>query len=308
MCHYQKLNRKIKMENVEVKFLIENSGKWSEITIDSTPYVIKYENKHEDSALPSISCWISDFSSMWLETIEADGIVERLKKCNPLLACNELMNRIISTITTVPKNDSNIQLTGLNNNDSLHLSTKYFLSDGSDQIPLKFYWSLDRGSFRTDFSRMMLLKVIDLERTNSFLIDTIRQKDKELNTKASNNESSQCADKTTSTDFTNEGTENEDDNASVSSDASTDSSKVCHEGITCNNCGEDIFGHRYNCIECEDFDLCMACEHKKAPHSQHILVRYAQPEDKVRSEKLFRLFDKQATQHKAAKRTRFSRN
>lgn len=305
---HTKIGRKVKMENLEVKFLIENTGKWSEVAIDSVDYVIKFDIKDGPDALQSISCWLSDFSTIWLETIPIEDIVERLKKCNPLLACNELMSRIISTITTVPKNGNHIRLTGLNDDEVLHFNTKYFLSDGSDQIPLKFYWSLEKGDsqlFYENFSKIMLLKIIDLEKTNVFLLETIRKKDEELHKQQKMNKILNNRDKATSTGVTDDNKENEGNGESASTDSSADSARVCHEGITCNHCKKDVFGHRYNCLECDDFDLCMACEHKEMQHSDHIMVRYAKPEDKDRSERVFRVLSKQ-TQPKNNKRKRQS--
>lgn len=286
------------MENLEVKSLIESTGKWSNITVDSVNYVFKFERNDKQGEIRSISCWLSDFTSIWIETIEADEVVDRLKKCNPMLACNEMLARILSTITKMPLNGDNVTLTGLNNNDVLHLGTKYFLSDGSDQIPLKFYWSLEIGStqsFFEKFSQIMLLKIIDLEKTNEFLIDTIRQKDEQLSRTLQSAENNDQRDALP-------------DAAIHSEPVSTENSGVCHEGYTCDNCGEDIYGHRYRCVECEDFDLCMTCEHKELEHAQHIMVRYAQQEDKARTDRIFRNFIKQATQNKNTKKKRYSKN
>lgn len=297
------------MENLEVKFHIENPGKWSNVTVDSANYVFKFERKDEQGVLKSISCWLSDFTSMWIETITADDVVERLKKCNPLLACNEMLARIISTITKMPLNENNVTVTGLNNNDVLHLSTKYYLSDGSDQIPLKFYWSLNVGSFQSfyeNFSEIMLSKITDLEKTNDFLIETIRQKDEQLQKYAVMSSLVGVIDDDQEINGQRDATIHSE---LVNTEKSTEIPGVCHDGFTCNICGEDIYGHRYRCFECEDFDLCTTCEHnKELSHAQHIMVRYAQPEDKARSERIFRNFNKQSTKPKSAKKKRYSKN
>lgn len=240
------------------------SGQWSKCMIDSTEYVIKFNVKAEqDDQVSAVTCWLSDFKSIWYETIAADEMIERSKKCNPLLACGELITQMIPTFVAVPKQSNNIQLTELHANDLLHLKTKYFLSDGSDQIPLKFYWSLDKvttESFFVVFNEM-LLKISDLQKANEFLSKELR------NVKIDN--------------------PNENGNESIDNDVSAKNSSVPHEGIFCNGCGNDIVGHRYSCIECDDFDLCMICEHEKKQHTHHIMIRYAQPGDNIRSKQLF---------------------
>lgn len=46
-----------------------------------------------------------------------------------------------------------------------------------------------------------------------------------------------------------------------------------HFGVTCDNCESGpIIGFRYKCMECEDFDVCAACEGKMA-HAQHVMLR-----------------------------------
>lgn len=297
----KKSNRK--MDITEVKPLVGNtSDKWSRVTVDSVEFLMKFNVKeNEKGELQSVTCSLSDFQSMWLETVTADTIIERLKRCNPLLACNEMMIRKISTITTCqPQNQNTItQLTAtaLNDNENIHLASKHYLSDGSDEIPLKFFWSLEKSasqSFYEIFTEM-LMKISDLEKTNEFLSD-------ELQNITMNSQITEIT--------ADDGGVGEKDNCSESAEtvASGEGTGVCHEGITCNICDKDIFGHRYNCIECEDFDLCMECEHKDRQHTEHIMVRYAQPDDKTRSQQLFRIINEQTMQQRSSKRKRFSRH
>ncbi|KAJ2939944.1 hypothetical protein O0L34_g6649 [Tuta absoluta] len=43
-------------------------------------------------------------------------------------------------------------------------------------------------------------------------------------------------------------------------------------GCQCSNCKEDIIGFRYTCVQCEDFDLCEACETQRV-HDTHYILR-----------------------------------
>lgn len=279
------------MGNPEIKLFIENStGKWSKFTVGTLEYVIKFDVKEESNALQSITCSFSDYQSLWFETITSDEFTDRLKRCNPLLACKELMTRIICTVTGIPQYGDNVQITALNNSDFQHLSTKYYLSDGSDPIPLKFYWSLEKGATKSIYEifNEMLMKISDLEKANDLLHEVIQNKNQDLvKLSSATITSGSCSESV------------EDD------DSSLEMVGVHHEGVTCNNCGMDIFGNRYNCVECDDYDLCMTCEHKNAQHAHHVMVRYAQPDDKVRSEELIRILSNES-QQQTTKRARSS--
>lgn len=53
--------------------------------------------------------------------------------------------------------------------------------------------------------------------------------------------------------------------------------RYLHSGVICDNCDKEIRGYRYKCLECADFDLCMECE--PTNHSQHLMLRIANPND-----------------------------
>lgn len=50
-----------------------------------------------------------------------------------------------------------------------------------------------------------------------------------------------------------------------------------HANVICDGCDKEIYGYRYKCLECHDFDLCMACEPYQ--HAQHLMIRIADPND-----------------------------
>lgn len=62
-----------------------------------------------------------------------------------------------------------------------------------------------------------------------------------------------------------------------------------HSNIVCDVCDETIRGHRYKCLQCFNYDLCMRCE-AKFRHKDHLAVRIPTPEQNQRSG--FRLFDR----------------
>lgn len=56
------------------------------------------------------------------------------------------------------------------------------------------------------------------------------------------------------------------------------SKKAHHANVICDSCENEIYGYRYKCMECVDFDLCMDCEAKMG-HNQHAMIRIADPSD-----------------------------
>lgn len=52
--------------------------------------------------------------------------------------------------------------------------------------------------------------------------------------------------------------------------------KAVHPDVVCDCCDELIFGFRYKCTECYNFDLCMACEGKMR-HQDHVMLRIPSP-------------------------------
>lgn len=53
-------------------------------------------------------------------------------------------------------------------------------------------------------------------------------------------------------------------------------SDTAHPGVVCDGCEKHIFGIRFKCVVCPDFDLCMTCE-TKGMHKEHEMLRIATP-------------------------------
>lgn len=49
-----------------------------------------------------------------------------------------------------------------------------------------------------------------------------------------------------------------------------------HVGVVCDGCEHGIFGTRFKCIVCPDYDLCMKCE-RKGVHNEHEMLRICTP-------------------------------
>ncbi|XP_034240030.1 protein ref(2)P isoform X2 [Thrips palmi] len=45
-----------------------------------------------------------------------------------------------------------------------------------------------------------------------------------------------------------------------------------HPNVYCDGCNKHVPGHRYKCLECEDYDLCHECESQNI-HKEHVMLR-----------------------------------
>eukprot|EP00299_Pterocystis_sp_00344_P009899 c4307_g1_i1.p1 GENE.c4307_g1_i1~~c4307_g1_i1.p1 ORF type:complete len:238 (-),score=29.21 c4307_g1_i1:11-724(-) len=68
-----------------------------------------------------------------------------------------------------------------------------------------------------------------------------------------------------------------------------------HESILCDNCGLVIYGVRWKCTNCADFDLCASCHSKKVhPHHQHrpphVMMKLYKPIAHMQTRPLFPTF------------------
>lgn len=53
--------------------------------------------------------------------------------------------------------------------------------------------------------------------------------------------------------------------------------RVHHRGVTCDGCNQPLFGIRFKCTECYDFDLCEDCEATENHPPQHVLLKIRVP-------------------------------
>uniref|UniRef100_A0A2M4A2G7 ZZ-type domain-containing protein n=1 Tax=Anopheles triannulatus TaxID=58253 RepID=A0A2M4A2G7_9DIPT len=62
-----------------------------------------------------------------------------------------------------------------------------------------------------------------------------------------------------------------------------------HKNVVCDVCDSEIRGHRYKCMTCQNYDLCMSCEGKYR-HKEHMMLRLPTPD--IRGYGAYSVFDK----------------
>lgn len=231
-------------------------SKWSKIKIDSIDYAIKFVFDTSDR----LTCWLSDFSSIWQETIMEYDIEKRHEECNPLLKFNDELKMYPMRYPTSPEDAYHLSM--VQSVDMLKLSTKHTINDGSDDFPLKFYWSLERVSnpdFYETFTKSILADVIKLQKLNESMGENKKRKADDGNLYESIEESKESV---------------------------TEDGALMAPVFSCSNCNEAILGARYNCLDCRDYDVCGNCM-TNIQHD-HMMVRYAWPEDENRFKRSYK--------------------
>ncbi|XP_063699946.1 protein ref(2)P [Culicoides brevitarsis] len=62
------------------------------------------------------------------------------------------------------------------------------------------------------------------------------------------------------------------ENADCNANDDADDTLPAHPGVICDGCDNGIYGFRYKCVQCPDYDLCRRCEGKMI-HENHMMVR-----------------------------------
>uniref|UniRef100_A0A182MUY3 ZZ-type domain-containing protein n=1 Tax=Anopheles culicifacies TaxID=139723 RepID=A0A182MUY3_9DIPT len=94
------------------------------------------------------------------------------------------------------------------------------------------------------------------------------------------------------TSTTDEPAEPEDEPMQTRATSDDISSRPVHQYAICDVCDERIVGHRYKCLTCHDYDLCMSCE-AKYRHKDHLMLRIPKPSMVDRSQStVSRMLDK----------------
>lgn len=151
---------------------------WSKFENNSRLFIVKFcRNKNtDDTPKPVITCWLSDFTSLWTESIETNELlIQRIATENPCLVIDGIQDKILNTISAVGGNDI-IKIEENAENGQLTLNLKY-------NLPLKIRWLLDKCDEQMFFNQvtsLMLRQVYCLQQNNDALIDIIKKKDQEI--------------------------------------------------------------------------------------------------------------------------------
>lgn len=150
------------------------ASNWKTVQINSTSYIFKVK---QIGANNQSTCLLSDFKTIWSETIDASKLLDRARDNNPYLDIDE---SVLKTISCLPDesntNPLNIELAQCDG--ALQLKLKY-----SSVGKLVFFWNLkkrDVNEFYEEVTKPLLGHVTELRNEATMLRAVITQKDEEI--------------------------------------------------------------------------------------------------------------------------------
>lgn len=151
---------------------------------DSDHFIVKFCCNHDDDTQTAATCWLSNFTSLWTESITTKSEV-----LDRFFAINEIIDRssegiecqVLDTIGTLPPNSKNIEISCDNNEDDqiITLKFKYTLSG----IPVHFHWKLTKSDSKQFFdviTKSMFQQLFELQHRHDELVKIIKAKDLEI--------------------------------------------------------------------------------------------------------------------------------
>lgn len=153
---------------------------WTKIEIGPNLYIVKFEKKSDENH-ESFTLWMSDFKTLWTETIDTKNeLFQRLVDENVSMTIDdEIADKLIKVLGTF----ANYHQTSADvkpNDEAIKFHCKLVVDGG---IFTKFYWLLKKCEAQVFFEQVtksLLHQIGALEERNKQLIDIAMNKDIEI--------------------------------------------------------------------------------------------------------------------------------
>lgn len=152
---------------------------------DSDHFIVKFCCNHDDNSKSAATCWLSDFTSLWTESINTKSeLLDRFFAENEIIdrSSEGIEKQVLDTIGTLPPDSNkNIELRIDNNEDdrNIMLKFKYILSE----IPVRFQWKLTKSDSKQFFdviTKSIFQQLFELQNRNEELVQIIKSKNLEI--------------------------------------------------------------------------------------------------------------------------------
>lgn len=149
--------------------------KWKKLSIGSESYIVKFI---KSDAEPIVTCLLSNFKSIWSESITSTSILQkRFTEFNRRLDIED--DKLLGIITNLPESIQNTKFDAAE--DGVRkLSFEYHLSA---EIILRHIWFLQKSDEQTFFEQItkpMMNQMLELYDSHTKLIDIVKRKDQEI--------------------------------------------------------------------------------------------------------------------------------
>lgn len=154
-------------------------AQWKKLQLDGVLYVMKFEQKNGQHPEPAFTLWLSDFKTLWSESIASnEDLFKRVSDENPgVVLENGITDQLIAAIGSV---ESSTQVNKIISPNEEEVQLTYF-TEG--EILVKLRWSLKKcGSqvFFDQFTKPLLQQIWELQDQKKLLIDLAKRKDDEI--------------------------------------------------------------------------------------------------------------------------------
>jgi len=265
---------------IELKHMVINYFKLS------INFSLKYYDEDNDLITISSDEDLKESFSSKKQTLKI--MVYKSNDSTPVNNNNNNNNNSNTTSTTTDSNNNN------NNNGSSFYSgfkplIESILSNQNNIKPYVGVYGLDSNNNLSSQNNDFIENLIQNMGSQNWLNDIIKHSlenfhiphsgstttntsTTETTTKSESNSSNPKEVDTTTTTTTK-------DTTSTTTTSDDNGEQVKHEGITCDGCNQGVYGIRYKCTVCHDYDLCSQCEKKgEQVHStSHPLLKITTP-------------------------------
>lgn len=161
---------------------------WSDLQTESGVYIVRLDEQSiENREESTFTIWVSDFKTLWNETLTRQDIIERFAQKNSNIANginndDVIKSQLISALATVAnmKNPSIDSEPQSDNDNGLKLQLKYVIFDDQE---VDFQWQLKKcgaQEFFEQFTKSLLRQVGELQDQKKEFVDGMKRKDDEI--------------------------------------------------------------------------------------------------------------------------------
>lgn len=152
--------------------------KWNKLLIGTVPYVIKFQKNATPDSDPIVTCWLSNFKSIWTESIASISILQkRFSELNRRLDIDD--DQLLDIVSRLPESIQHTKFEP-DDNEKHKLCFEY---DLSKEVKVRHFWLLQKSneqSFYEHITKPMMAQMLELHANHTKLIDLVKRKDQEI--------------------------------------------------------------------------------------------------------------------------------
>lgn len=150
-------------------------NKWRQFRIDEDLFIVKFHHSPEDKSKPILTCWLSDFTTLWTEAIDTEeNLMKRFSEQNQMIVVDNIATQIVRPMNLFSAENVKITRNDVGNS-TIDFNLKYYI----ESIPLLFPWKLQKCGGQVFFemiTKSLLHQIFELQENEKNLIEVIDAK------------------------------------------------------------------------------------------------------------------------------------